>query len=63
MRLADNQPDNICHDCGVLWGNEKPKHHQCRTWIDTCDVCKQLRAIVDVSEWGYLKQGWDKKDE
>jgi hypothetical protein len=59
MRLADEQPDTICHNCGVLWGTEKPKNHEYRCWIDICDVCLNLKAVVDVSEWGYLKKGWN----
>ena len=30
-----------------------------RVWLDTCDVCKKLTAVVDASEYKYLKEGWD----
>lgn len=62
MRLADEQPDNVCHDCGTKWGTQKPKHHEYRCWIDSCDVCGKLSAVIDASEWGYLKDGWNKKE-
>jgi hypothetical protein len=37
----------------------RPKDHQYRIWVDKCDVCSDLRAVCDASEYGYLKEGWD----
>ena len=59
MKLAQEQPDNVCSLCGGTWGVHKPKDHQYRIWIDKCDVCLDLRAVCDASEFGYLKEGWD----
>lgn len=59
MRLAQEQPDNVCSPCGSTWGVHKPKDHQYRIWVDKCDVCLDLRAVCDASEFGYLKEGWD----
>jgi hypothetical protein len=59
MKLAQEQPDNVCSPCGSTWGVHKPKDHYYRIWIDKCDVCLDLRAVCDASEFGYLKEGWD----
>ena len=59
MKLAQEQPDNVCSPCGSTWGVHKPKDHQYRIWIDKCDVCLDLRAVCDASEFGYLREGWD----
>lgn len=59
MKLAQEQPDDVCSDCGSKWGAHRPKDHEYRIWIDTCDVCKDLRAVSDVSEYGYMQVGWD----
>jgi hypothetical protein len=59
MKLAQEQPDNVCSDCGAKWGIHKPKNHEYRIWIDLCDVCSNTRAVIDASEFGYLKEGWD----
>lgn len=60
MKLAQEQPDDVCSECGLIWGANRPKHHEYRIWIDTCDICKDLRAVCDASEFGYMKIGWDK---
>jgi hypothetical protein len=62
MRLAQEQPDNVCFDCGKEWGSDKPRHHDYRVWLDTCDVCNKLTAVCDASEYWYLKKGWDGKE-
>jgi len=62
MRLAQEQPDNVCTDCGKQWGQERPRHHDYRVWLDTCDVCNKLTAVCDASEYKYLKEGWDGKE-
>ena len=62
MRLAQEQPDNVCTDCGNKWGLEKPRHHDYRVWLDICDVCNTLSAVCDASEYRYLKEGWDGKE-
>jgi hypothetical protein len=60
MRLADNQPDNVCLDCGAKWGAHKLKEYEShRIWVDKCDVCSKLGAVADSSEYGYLREGWD----
>jgi hypothetical protein len=59
MKLAQEQPDNVCSPCGITWGVHKPKDHSYRIWVDKCDVCSDLRAVCDASEFGYLKEGWD----
>jgi hypothetical protein len=59
MKLAQEQPDNVCSPCGSTWGVHKPKDHQYRIWVDKCDVCLDLRAVCDASEFGYLREGWD----
>ena len=59
MKLAQEQPDNVCSPCGNTWGVHKPKDHQYRIWVDKCDVCLDLRAVCDALEFGYLKEGWD----
>lgn len=59
MKLAQEQPDNVCSPCGNTWGVHKPKDHQYRIWVDKCDVCLDLRAVCDASEFGYLREGWD----
>ena len=60
MRLADEQPDNVCISCGDKWGMHKLKNSEShRIWIDQCDVCWRLKPVADVSEYGYLKEGWD----
>jgi hypothetical protein len=59
MRLAQEQPDNVCFDCGIKWGSEKPRNHDYRVWLDTCDVCNKLTAVSDAAEYKYLKVGWD----
>lgn len=59
MKLAQEQPDNVCSPCGSAWGVHKLKDHQYRIWVDKCDVCLDLRAVCDASEFGYLKEGWD----
>jgi hypothetical protein len=61
MKLAQEQPDNVCSPCGNTWGVHKPKDHHYRIWVDKCDVCLDLRAVCDASEFGYLKEGWDGK--
>jgi len=60
MRLADQQPDNVCLDCGRKWGAHKLNSNEShRIWLDKCDVCGELGAIADASEYGYLVEGWD----
>jgi hypothetical protein len=59
MKLAQEQPDNVCSECGAKWGIHRPKNHEYRIWIDKCDVCSDMRAVSDASEFGYLKEGWD----
>jgi hypothetical protein len=59
MKLAQQQPDSVCSECGTKWGTHRPKDHQYRIWVDKCDVCSDLRAVCDASEYGYLKEGWD----
>lgn len=59
MKLAQQQPDNVCSECGAKWGTHRPKDHQYRIWVDQCDVCSDLRAVCDSSEYGYMKTGWD----
>ena len=59
MKLAQQQPDNVCSECGTKWGIHRPKDHHYRIWVEKCDVCFDLRAVCDVSEYGYLKEGWD----
>ncbi len=55
MKLADEQPDNVCFDCGEKWGAGESH----RVWIDQCDVCLKLTAVADASEYGYMKEGGD----
>jgi hypothetical protein len=60
VKLADEQPDNVCFDCGEKWGAIPMKtgeNH--RVWIDQCDVCLKFTAVADASEYGYMKEGWD----
>jgi len=60
VKLADEQPDNVCFDCGEKWGSHPIKNGENhRVWIDQCDVCLRLTAVADVSEYGYMKEGWD----
>lgn len=60
MRLANEQPDNVCLECGSKWGTHKLKNTEShRIWIDQCDVCLKLTAVADASEYGYMKEGWD----
>jgi hypothetical protein len=60
MKLAQEQPDNVCFECGEKWGVHKLKSNEShRVWIDQCDVCLKLKAVADASEYGYLKEGWD----
>jgi hypothetical protein len=59
MKLANQQPDNVCSECGKKWGIHRPKDHHYRIWVDRCDVCFDTRAVCDASEYGYLKEGWD----
>jgi hypothetical protein len=59
MKLANQQPDNVCSECGQKWGIHRPKDHQYRIWVDCCDICNDLRAVCDSSEYGYMKTGWD----
>jgi hypothetical protein len=60
VKLADEQPDNVCFDCGEKWGAIPMKTGEShRIWIDQCDVCLKLTAVADASEYGYMKEGWD----
>jgi hypothetical protein len=60
VKLADEQPDNVCFDCGEKWGSHSIKNGENhRVWIDQCDVCLRLTAVADASEYGYMKEGWD----
>jgi hypothetical protein len=59
MKLAQEQPDSVCSPCGNTWGVHRPKDHKYRMWVDKCDVCLDTRPLCDVSEFGYLKEGWD----
>ena len=60
MKLADNQPDNVCFDCGEQWGLRPLKTGEShRVWIDKCDVCNDLKPVCDASEYGYMQIGWD----
>ena len=60
MKLAQEQPDNVCLACGDIWGAHKLKSSEShRIWVDRCDVCLDTRAVADASEFGYLKEGWD----
>jgi hypothetical protein len=60
VRLANEQPDNVCLECGSKWGTHKLKNTEShRIWIDQCDVCLKLTAVADASEYGYMKEGWD----
>jgi hypothetical protein len=60
VRLANEQPDNVCLECGSKWGTHKLKNTEShRIWIDQCDVCLRLTAVADASEYGYMKEGWD----
>jgi hypothetical protein len=60
VRLANEQPDNVCLECGSKWGQHKLKSSEShRIWIDQCDVCLRLTAVADASEYGYMKEGWD----
>jgi hypothetical protein len=60
VRLANEQPDNVCLECGSKWGTHSLKNSEShRIWIDQCDVCLKLTAVADASEYGYMKEGWD----
>ncbi len=60
MRLANEQPDNVCLECGDKWGVHRLKNSEShRVWVDQCDVCLKLTAVADASEYGYMKDGWD----
>ena len=60
MRLANEQPDNVCLECGDKWGIHRLKSSEShRVWVDQCDVCLKLTAVADASEYGYMKEGWD----
>ncbi|NBT61392.1 MAG: hypothetical protein EBT02_06395 [Planctomycetia bacterium] len=60
MHLADEQPENVCISCGEKWGTHHLKNTEShRIWIDQCDVCLKLRPVADVSEYGFLREGWD----
>jgi len=60
LRLADEQPDNVCFECGKAWGTHPLKSSESHCiWIDLCDVCLKLTAVADVSEYGYLLEGWN----
>ena len=60
MRLANEQPDNVCFTCGKEWGLHPLKTSEShRIWIDQCDVCLKLTAVADAADYGYMKEGWD----
>ena len=49
MKLADEQPDNVCFDCGDKWGSHPIKNGENhRVWIDQCDVCLKLKNKLDL---------------
>jgi hypothetical protein len=60
VRLANEQPDNVCLECGDKWGIHRLKSSESHcVWVDQCDVCLKLTAVADASEYGYMKDGWD----
>jgi len=59
------QPDWVCDDCGVKWGNvwdgetySGPRLH-CATYHEgECDVCHKERPVTEARDYGYLRTGW-----
>lgn len=48
------QPDWVCHDCGVKYGNKQYENH-ISTWHNgTCGVCNQEKPVTEPRDFGYL---------
>jgi hypothetical protein len=64
-KIADIQPDWVCHDCGQKWGAwwegpvyTGPSPH-CATFHEgNCNVCGEVKVVTEARDFGYLRQGW-----
>lgn len=63
--MNTDQPEWVCDDCGVKWGNwwngecySGPKNHCATYHYDICNVCNKERAVTETRDFGYLMEGW-----
>jgi len=67
-KLANSQPDWVCHDCGREWGAwwegsvyTGPSPH-CATFHEgACSVCGETKVVTEARDFGYLRKGWSLK--
>lgn len=51
-------PAWICSDCGERLGR-KPEGNPYATWhMDTCDICRDAKAVTEPRDFGHLKDNW-----
>jgi hypothetical protein len=63
--ISVDQPDWVCDDCGVMWGNwwngecySGPKQHCATYHYGECGVCNKESAVTEARDFGYLRDGW-----
>lgn len=68
LKMASSQPDWVCTDCGCRWGSwwdgpeyTGPAHHRATFHVDRCGVCGNTKIVTEARDFGYLKEGWDRK--
>jgi hypothetical protein len=67
-KLANSQPEWVCHDCGRKWGAwwessvyTGPSPHCATFHEDTCSVCGETKVVTEARDFGYLRKGWNLK--
>lgn len=51
-------PTWICHKCGDKFGR---RACGVSTWhVDICGICGDSTMVTEPSDFGFLKDGWDK---
>lgn len=65
--LDSSQPDWICRKCGGKWGlwwdggnYSGPPTHTSNFRSGQCNVCNEMTGVTKPSNYGYLKQGWNR---
>ena len=56
---AAEQPKQVCHACGVLYGTEFRDGYYIY-WTDKCGVCGKTTSVTEPRDFGYLNNDWKK---
>jgi len=51
---------SICRECAIIHGAKSPyDNYICTAWSAKCDVCKDLKSCVAVSDWRWPGKHWE----